>query len=86
MARAFTNRGFRCGKANRRSDGDPVGVFAGDVVAVDHVDREYLVRSVADAGLETRLDDACDLGGASLPVRLDRPLQGVGEFPIETDA
>src|SRR4051812_24203006 len=73
-------------KPDRGADGDPVGVFAGDVAAVDDVDREYLVRSVADTGLETRLHDACDLGGASLPVCLDRPLQGAGEFPIKADA
>src|SRR5437588_12640265 len=73
-------------KPDRGADGDPVGVLAGDVAAVDHVDGKYLVRTVADAGLEARLHDARDLGRASLAIRLDRPLQGVGEFPVEAEA
>src|SRR6478609_2010428 len=80
--------GLRLGdrKSVRGTDGDPVGVFAGDVAAVDHVDGKDLVRPVAHAGLEARLHLARDLGGAGLPVRLDRPLEGVGEFPVEADA
>src|SRR3954452_24933504 len=72
-------------KPDRGPDGDPVGMFAVDVAAVDHVDGEYLVRPVAYTGLEARLHGAFDLGRAGLPVSLDRPLQGVGEFPIEAD-
>src|SRR5690349_7254393 len=41
-------------KADGRPDRDPVGVFAGDVVAVYDIDREDLVRPIAHAGLETR--------------------------------
>src|SRR5215212_11193021 len=85
MARAFTNRVFRCGKANRRSDGNPVGVFAGDVPSVDDVDRKNLIGPITYAGLKPRLDYTGNIGGARLPECLDCPLQDIVEFPVETD-
>src|SRR3981081_3229816 len=81
-------RGFAigCGKPDRGADREPVGIFAGDVTAVDKIDGEDLVRPVPHTGLKPRPDDAWDIGGAGLPERLDRPLQDVGEFPVEPDA
>src|SRR5437764_1335419 len=85
MAGALTNRLFRCGKADRRSDGDPVGVFAHDVSAVDDVDRKNLVGPITYAGLKPRPDYAGNIRGAGLPECLDGPLQDIGKFPVETD-
>src|SRR5207237_9662340 len=85
MARALTNRAFRCGKANRRSDGDPVGVFAVDVPAVDDIDRKNLIGAITYAGLKSRPDYTGNIGGAGLPECLDGPLQDVGKLPVETD-
>src|SRR5439155_4087802 len=81
---------LRLGTGRREADGgaerDPVGILAGDVPAIDQVDGEYLVGPVAHAGLKPRLHHACDLRGSGLAVRLDRPLQRVGELPVEADA
>ena len=73
-------------ETDRGADRDPVGVFARDVAAVDHVDRENLVRPVAHAGLKSRPDHARRIRLARLAERLDGPLQGFGEFPVEADA
>src|ERR1700686_3884247 len=77
---------FRDRKADRGADRDPVGIFAGDVAAVDEIDREDLIGPVTNAGLKSGPDHAWDIGCAGLPERLDRPLQDIGEFPVETEA
>src|SRR4030088_3816375 len=76
----------RSGKPDRGPDREPVGVFAGDVAAVDDIDRENLVGPVTHAGLKPRPDHALDIGRAGLTECLDRPLQDIGEFPVETEA
>src|ERR1700743_1303427 len=43
------------GKADCGADGQPVRTFAGDVVAVNDVHGEDLIRTIAYAGLHTRL-------------------------------
>src|SRR4030081_1079136 len=73
-------------KPDRGPDREPVGVFAGDVAAVDDIDRENLVGPVTHAGLKPRPDHALDIGRAGLTECLDRPLQDIGEFPVETEA
>src|SRR5216684_193599 len=81
-------RGFavRYGKPDRRANSDPVGIFARDVAAVDEIDRENLIGPVTNAGLKSRPDHAWDIGCAGLAEGLDRPLQDIGEFPVETEA
>src|SRR5881398_249607 len=87
MAAALTRRpAFRRWKPDRGSDRDPAGVLAGDVVAVDQVERENLVRPVANAGLEPRPRDTGDIGRASLAEGFYGELQYVGEFPVPADA
>src|SRR4051794_40121641 len=76
---------FRHRKADSGAERDPVGVLAADVVAIDQVDRKYLVRTVAHAGLESRPHHAWNIRLAGLTVGFDGPLQGVGEFPVEAD-
>src|SRR6202171_1212178 len=83
LARGFTVR-YR--KTDGRANGDPVGIFAHDVAAVDDVDRENLIGPVTNAGLKSRPDHAWDIRCAGLAECLDRPLQDIGEFPVETDA
>src|SRR6476469_9820236 len=87
MAGTLT-RGFaaRHRKPDRRPDRDPVGILAQDVVAVDEIDRENLVRAVANASLKPRPDHARMFGGARLAECLDRPLQDIGELPVESNA
>src|SRR3954453_13756531 len=77
---------FRRRKPNGGADRDPAGVLAGDVVAIDHVDGKNLVRPVAHAGLEPRPHHAWHFRRAGLAKGFDRPLQGVGEFPVEAQA
>src|SRR3979409_903338 len=77
---------FRDRKPDRGPDRDPVGIFAGDVAAVDEIDRENLVGPVTNAGLEPWPDHAGDVGCAGLPARPNRPLQDIGEFPVEAEA
>src|SRR6202022_3553267 len=81
-------RGFavRYRKTDRRTNSDPVGIFARDVAAVDGIDRENLIGPITNAGLKSRPDHAWDIGCAGLAECLDRPLQDIGEFPVETDA
>src|SRR5260370_31119741 len=74
------------GKSDRGPDREPVGVFAGDVAAVDDIDRENLVGPVTHASLKPRPDHAWDIGRAGLTECLDRPLQDIGELPVETSA
>src|SRR5258708_7704177 len=83
LARGFTVR-YR--KPDGRANSDPVGIFAHDVAAVDDIDRENLIGPVTNAGLKSRLDHAWDIGCAGLAECLDRPLQDIGEFPVETEA
>src|SRR5450631_1370781 len=45
---------FRCRKTDRGPDRDPAGVFAGNIMTKDDVDRENLVRPIAHAALESR--------------------------------
>src|SRR5438552_13766357 len=73
-------------KTDRGADRDPVGVFASDVVAVDHVDRKLFARPPAYPGLKPRPHCARYIGRTGLAERFNRPLQGVGEFPVEADA
>jgi hypothetical protein len=79
LARRFA---FRYWKADR----DPVGIFAHDVAAIDDIDGKYLVGPVAYAGLKPGPDHARNIGRAGLTKCLDRPLQHVGELPVEANA
>src|SRR3979490_2809059 len=81
LARGFA---LRYRKPDRGADRDPVGVFAGDIAAIDDIDRENLIGPVTDAGLKPRPDHAWNIRNAGLAERLDRPLQDIGEFPVET--
>src|SRR3981081_3157930 len=76
----------RYGQPDRGPAPEPGGALAGDVAAVDDIDRENLVGPVTHAGLKPRPDHALDIGRAGLTECLDRPLQDVGEFPVETEA
>src|SRR3982074_3089661 len=76
----------RYGKPYRGPDREPVGVSAGEVAAVDDIDRENLVGPVTHAGLKPRPDHALDIGRAGLTECLDRPLQDIGEFPVDNEA
>src|SRR6266403_2797757 len=76
----------RYGKPDRGPDRQPVGALAVDVAAVDDIDRENLVGPVTYASLKPRPDHAWDIGRAGLTECLDRPLQDIGEFPVETEA
>src|SRR3981081_22931 len=77
---------FRDGKPDRGPDRDPVGIFAGDIAAVDDIDRENLVGEVTHTGLKPWPNHAGEVGCAGLAKRLDGPLQDMGEFPVETYA
>src|SRR6266446_9485250 len=83
LARGFA---LRYGKPDRRADRDPVGILAHDVAAVDDIDRENLVGPVTDAGLKPGPDHARNIGRAGLTECLDRPLQDIGELPVEANA
>src|SRR5258708_10632509 len=83
LARGFTVW-YR--KPDGHANSDPVGIFARDVAAVYNVDRENLIGPVTNAGLKSRPDQAWDIGCAGLAECLDRPLQDIGEFPVETEA
>src|SRR5258705_9078490 len=83
LTRRFT---VRYGKADCGPDRDPVGILAQDVPAVDEIDRKDLVGPVTDAGLKPRPDHARSIGCAGLTECLDRPLQDIGELPVEADA
>src|SRR4029079_10689391 len=78
--------GFRRRKTDRGANRDPVGVLTRDVVAVNDIDGEYLIGPVAHAGLKPWPDRTRNIRGARLPERFDRPLQGLGEFPVEAGA
>src|SRR3981189_2205873 len=82
LARGFT---VRDRKTDRGADRDPVGILAHDVASVYDIEREYLVGPVTDAGLKPRPDHARNIGGASLAECLDRPLQDIGELPVEAN-
>src|ERR1700674_2605676 len=73
-------------KPDRGPDRDPIGVFTRDVAAVDDIDRKNFVGPIANTGLKPWPDHAGDVGCAGLAERLDRPLQDIGEFPVETEA
>src|SRR6266852_2032702 len=77
---------LRYRKPDRRPDRDPVGILAQDVATIDDIDRENLVGPITDAGLKPRPDHAWDIGRAGLTECLDRPLQDIGELPVETEA
>ena len=49
-------------KSDRGAQRDPVGIFPGDVVAIDQIDRKDFVGPVADPGLRPRPDRARNVG------------------------
>src|SRR4051812_35039128 len=83
LARGFA---FRYRKPDRGPDRDPGGILAHDVAAVDDIDGKDLVGPVADAGLKPGPDHARNIGRAGLTECLDRPLQDIGELPVEANA
>src|SRR5229473_3925476 len=83
LARGFT---LRYRKPDRRPDRDPVGILAHDVAAVDDIDRENLVGPVTDAALKPGPDHARNIRRAGLTECFDRPLQDIGELPVQADA
>src|SRR5438270_3873828 len=83
LARGFA---FRYRKPDRSPDRDPVGILAHDVAAVDDIDGKDLVGPVAHAGLKPGPDHARNIGRAGLTESLDRPLQDIGELPVEANA
>src|SRR5712691_4622495 len=75
-------------EADGGRDGEPVGVFAVDVTAVNEVDGKYIDRPPTQAGLKPRLRDrGYRLGGAGLTEYLrGEGVDVVGGSPIDSEA